>query len=80
MAVSNVLGSNVFNIFLGLGLPWAVSALYWDRYGAAHESEWRARCELQVTRYTLRATRYTLHATSYKLHVTSCKLQVTSYK
>ena len=22
MAVSNVLGSNVFNIFLGLGLPW----------------------------------------------------------
>ena len=24
MAVSNALGSNVFNIFLGLGLPWCV--------------------------------------------------------
>jgi Ca2+/Na+ antiporter len=22
MAVANVLGSNVFNIFMGLGLPW----------------------------------------------------------
>ena len=27
MAVANVLGSNVFNIFLGLGLPWMVKAL-----------------------------------------------------
>ena len=27
MAIANVLGSNVFNIFLGLGLPWLVKAL-----------------------------------------------------
>ena len=27
MAVANVLGSNVFNIFLGLGLPWMVKAI-----------------------------------------------------
>lgn len=27
MAVANVLGSNVFNIFLGLGLPWCIKAL-----------------------------------------------------
>lgn len=27
MAVANVLGSNVFNILLGLGLPWMVRAL-----------------------------------------------------
>jgi len=27
MAVANVLGSNVFNIFLGLGLPWLIKAL-----------------------------------------------------
>ena len=26
MAVCNVLGSNVFNILLGLGLPWLVAA------------------------------------------------------
>ena len=27
MAVANVLGSNVFNIFLGLGLPWFIKTL-----------------------------------------------------
>lgn len=27
MAVANVLGSNVFNIFLGLGLPWLIKSL-----------------------------------------------------
>jgi len=27
MAVANVLGSNIFNIFLGLGLPWMVKSL-----------------------------------------------------
>lgn len=27
MAVANVLGSNVFNIFLGLGLPWFIKGL-----------------------------------------------------
>ena len=27
MAVANVLGSNVFNIFLGLGLPWTINGL-----------------------------------------------------
>ena len=27
MAVANVLGSNVFNIFLGLGLPWFIAGL-----------------------------------------------------
>ena len=33
MAVSNVLGSNVFNIFLGLGLPWLIyTAVWWTPY------------------------------------------------
>lgn len=30
MAVANVLGSNVFNIFLGLGLPWFLKSLISD--------------------------------------------------
>jgi len=29
MAVSNAIGSNVFDILLGLGLPWVLSALIW---------------------------------------------------
>ena len=29
MAVCNAIGSNVFNILLGLGLPWVLSALIW---------------------------------------------------
>merc|ERR1719487_169123 len=29
-SVGNVTGSNSVNVFLGLGLPWAIGALYWD--------------------------------------------------
>jgi len=29
MAVSNAIGSNVFDILLGLGLPWTLSGLIW---------------------------------------------------
>ena len=30
-AVGNVTGSNAVNVFLGLGLPWMIGALYWSR-------------------------------------------------
>ena len=33
MAVANVLGSNVFNIFLGLGLPWTINGLRFPSSG-----------------------------------------------
>uniref|UniRef100_A0A0D3J593 Sodium/calcium exchanger membrane region domain-containing protein n=2 Tax=Emiliania huxleyi TaxID=2903 RepID=A0A0D3J593_EMIH1 len=31
--VGNVTGSNAVNVFLGLGLPWMIGALYWSRKG-----------------------------------------------
>lgn len=29
-AIGNVNGSNAVNVFLGLGLPWLMSAVYWE--------------------------------------------------
>lgn len=29
-AIGNVTGSNSVNVFLGLGLPWVVAAIYWQ--------------------------------------------------
>ena len=31
-AVGNVTGSNSVNVFLGMGLPWVLGALYWHKY------------------------------------------------
>lgn len=31
-AVGNVTGSNSVNVFLGLGLPWMIGALYWASF------------------------------------------------
>ena len=42
-AVGNVTGSNSVNVFLGLGLPWAVAAIYWKYAPDARRDEWRAR-------------------------------------
>jgi solute carrier family 8 (sodium/calcium exchanger) len=33
-AIGNVTGSNSVNVFLGLGLPWAIATTYWSaKYG-----------------------------------------------
>merc|ERR1711998_570256 len=37
-SVGNVTGSNSVNVFLGLGLPWMIGAIYWNSNGAT--SEW----------------------------------------
>jgi solute carrier family 8 (sodium/calcium exchanger) len=29
-AIGNVTGSNSVNVFLGLGLPWVLAAIYWQ--------------------------------------------------
>jgi solute carrier family 8 (sodium/calcium exchanger) len=29
-AIGNITGSNSVNVFLGLGLPWTVAAIYWQ--------------------------------------------------
>eukprot|EP00927_Polykrikos_kofoidii_P041367 TRINITY_DN3527_c0_g1_i1.p1 TRINITY_DN3527_c0_g1~~TRINITY_DN3527_c0_g1_i1.p1 ORF type:complete len:999 (-),score=182.44 TRINITY_DN3527_c0_g1_i1:222-3218(-) len=33
-SVGNVTGSNSVNVFLGLGLPWTIAAVYWQKAGA----------------------------------------------
>jgi len=40
-SVGNVTGSNSVNVFLGLGLPWMMGAIYWEAGG--DEAEWRER-------------------------------------
>ena len=32
-AIGNVTGSNSVNVFLGLGLPWVIAAIYWHAKG-----------------------------------------------
>jgi len=40
--VGNVTGSNCVNVFLGLGLPWTIGAIYWSAVekGGAIQQEW----------------------------------------
>ena len=44
-AVGNVTGSNCVNVFLGLGLPWTIGAIYWSLVGTNNEAtaRWAAR-------------------------------------
>jgi len=41
-SLGNITGSNSVNVFLGLGLPWAVAAIYWS-YFQTSEHEWRQK-------------------------------------
>merc|ERR1712166_474971 len=36
-SIGNVTGSNSVNVFLGLGLPWTLAAVYWENEGAPDE-------------------------------------------
>eukprot|EP00929_Paragymnodinium_shiwhaense_P063162 TRINITY_DN31572_c1_g2_i1.p1 TRINITY_DN31572_c1_g2~~TRINITY_DN31572_c1_g2_i1.p1 ORF type:complete len:824 (-),score=259.11 TRINITY_DN31572_c1_g2_i1:119-2590(-) len=40
-SVGNVTGSNSVNVFLGLGMPWTIGALYWTSQGKT--AEWVAK-------------------------------------
>jgi solute carrier family 8 (sodium/calcium exchanger) len=40
-SIVNVTGSNSVNIFLGIGLPWMMAAIFWDVNGA--DDDWRTR-------------------------------------
>jgi len=43
-SLGNITGSNSVNVFLGLGLPWGIAAVYWALTGTgANEAAWRAR-------------------------------------
>merc|ERR1712110_1042913 len=36
-SIGNVTGSNSVNVFLGLGIPWTMGAIYWMAVGATDE-------------------------------------------
>ena len=38
-SIGNVTGSNAVNVFLGIGLPWTIAAIYWWDQGPTQE--WR---------------------------------------
>jgi len=40
-SIGNVTGSNSVNVFLGLGLPWAIGSIYWAVMGRTEE--WQAK-------------------------------------
>jgi Ca2+/Na+ antiporter len=39
-SIGNVTGSNSVNVFLGLGLPWLIGAIYWASADDAKKAEW----------------------------------------
>ena len=44
-SIGNITGSNSVNVFLGLGLPWMIAAIYWASAGPAATEAWHARYE-----------------------------------
>jgi len=43
-SIGNITGSNSVNVFLGLGLPWALAAVYWSHLASEEaQAEWAAR-------------------------------------
>lgn len=44
-SITNVTGSNSVNVFLGLGLPWTMAAVYWNNMAdSTAVMEWVATC------------------------------------
>jgi solute carrier family 8 (sodium/calcium exchanger) len=39
-SVGNVTGSNSVNVFLGLGMPWTIGAIYWEYVVGAPNEDW----------------------------------------
>mmetsp|Transcript_37882 Transcript_37882/g.119441 ORF Transcript_37882/g.119441 Transcript_37882/m.119441 type:complete len:762 (+) Transcript_37882:76-2361(+) len=50
-SVGNVTGSNSVNVFLGLGLPWMIAAIYWGVSDVQPGSEWHGRYPEEAKRY-----------------------------
>ena len=45
-SIGNITGSNSVNVFLGLGLPWAIAAVYWSYMGGTGDESqdlWRSK-------------------------------------
>jgi len=48
-AIGNVTGSNSVNVFLGLGMPWMIAAIFWSAQGAT--PDWIAKYPEQALEY-----------------------------
>mmetsp|Transcript_50166 Transcript_50166/g.119435 ORF Transcript_50166/g.119435 Transcript_50166/m.119435 type:complete len:827 (-) Transcript_50166:82-2562(-) len=48
-SIVNVTGSNSVNVFLGIGLPWMMAAIYWRINGA--DADWVARYPSQAKKF-----------------------------
>eukprot|EP00746_Dinoflagellata_sp_MGD_P074237 gnl/MRDRNA2_/MRDRNA2_30014_c0_seq1.p1 gnl/MRDRNA2_/MRDRNA2_30014_c0~~gnl/MRDRNA2_/MRDRNA2_30014_c0_seq1.p1 ORF type:complete len:831 (-),score=147.70 gnl/MRDRNA2_/MRDRNA2_30014_c0_seq1:33-2525(-) len=44
-AIGNVTGSNAVNVFLGLGLPWLMGAIYWANPSDSVKADWISKYE-----------------------------------
>merc|ERR1712051_913304 len=47
-SIGNVTGSNSVNVFLGLGLPWMFSSLYWAVQNCTEHDDWSRRYPAQA--------------------------------
>jgi len=50
-SIGNVTGSNSVNVFLGLGMPWTIAAVYWE-FGPGKSDEWVRRYGGDDEQYT----------------------------
>lgn len=50
-SIGNVTGSNCVNVFLGLGLPWLIAAIYWSFQDEKEGGEWYRRYPDEAKRY-----------------------------
>merc|ERR1719486_1094883 len=44
-SIVNVTGSNSVNVFLGIGLPWMMAAIYWEIVDIESSTDWKERYE-----------------------------------
>jgi Ca2+/Na+ antiporter len=44
-SIGNITGSNCVNVFLGLGLPWTISAVYWACASEEETDKWKIKYE-----------------------------------
>jgi len=42
-SIGNITGSNCVNVFLGLGLPWTIGAIYWAVAPDSAKAEWKVK-------------------------------------
>jgi len=58
-AIGNVTGSNSVNVFLGLGLPWSIAAVYWNSGMVSDKAEkrWRIKYGGEIGGFDKRGTK-----------------------